>query len=119
MCTCSQLLEVLAAAFAQCTLPQHTSDSPPTVTSSNTATTSTVYNSDDGTATDVETQRSSISSNSNSIDAQYSISSSNSSSIDAQYSANGTQHSADAPVIQVKPETARVSVDCCADSLQS
>jgi hypothetical protein len=110
MCTCSPLLEALAAALAQCSQPQHTSDSPPTATSSYTANTFDLYNSDGGTATDVETQSSSISSNSTSTGAQYSISSSNSSSIDAQYSGTGIQHSANAPIVQVQLETARVSV---------
>jgi hypothetical protein len=80
-----QLLEALAAAFAACTVPDHTDDTP-TTTATTSATSVTAARSNDDRSTDV---------------AANSSSSANSSSATAK-------HSADAPIVTVKPEKAKV-----------
>jgi hypothetical protein len=98
-CHYQQLLQALAAAFTQCTLPQRITAAHTTASSNTTDTATTTVTSatscDDDTNTDVETQSSS---------------SSSSKCSNVKYSSTDTQYGSDIPSVQVKPETARVSV---------
>jgi hypothetical protein len=81
---CEQLLEALVAAFASCTVPDHTDDTPAAASNATSAT--ATAGSDDDTSTDVDAH-------SNSSDG----------------ASSRAKHSADAPIVTVKPEKAKVS----------